>query len=160
MTVRFDAETIIRSAPGAVFAASLDIDAHLASMEASGETAIAGVTSGLIGLHETVTWRAKHFGRTWTMTTEITELDAPRRFVDEQLRGPFRFYRHEHLFVSHNGGTRMIDHIAFAAPFRLLGRFAEWLFLRAYIVRLISRRNSFLRDELERVPPSKPGVSG
>lgn len=150
MTVRFDAETLIKAPPSAVFAASLDIDAHLASMEASGETAIAGVTSGLIGLNETVTWRARHLGRTWTMTTEITELDAPHRFVDEQQRGSFRFYRHEHVFEPEGTGTRMLDHIDFAAPFLLLGRFAEWLFRRAYIVRLIARRNSFLRDELEK----------
>jgi len=90
MTVQFDLETFIKADPLAVFTASLDIDAHLASMEASGEEAVGGVTSGLIGLGEEVTWKARHFGVTWRMTSRITELDEPRRFVDEQVRGPFK----------------------------------------------------------------------
>ncbi len=42
-----------------LFDVSLDIDAHIASMSRSGETAVAGVTTGSIGLGETVTWRAR-----------------------------------------------------------------------------------------------------
>jgi len=72
MTVHFELETIIRVSPDKVFEASLDIDAHLASREASGEEAIGGVTSGTIGLGETVTWRARHFGLMWKMTSKIT----------------------------------------------------------------------------------------
>jgi hypothetical protein len=43
------------------FDVSRDIDVHVASTKQTGETAIAGKTSGLIGLSETVTWRAKYF---------------------------------------------------------------------------------------------------
>jgi len=150
MTVQFDLETVIGVSPAAAFDASLDIDAHLASMEASGEQAIGGVTSGTIGLGETVTWRAKHFGVTWKMTSKITALEAPNRFVDEQVKGPFKVFRHEHVFTPHERGTLMSDHIVFAAPLGPLGRLAELLILQKYLPKLILERNTFLRDELER----------
>jgi len=150
MTVRFDLETAIAVPPAVAFTASLDIDAHLASMTASGEEAVAGKTSGIIGLGETVTWKAKHFGIMWKMTSKITELDAPHSFVDEQLRGPFKMFRHEHLFEPHHGGTLMRDHIVFDAPLGPLGDIAERLVLRNYLPKLIGERNDYLRTELER----------
>lgn len=58
-----------------LFDVSLSIDAHIKSMAHSRERAIAGVTSGRIGLGETVTWRARHFGIWFTMTSKITALD-------------------------------------------------------------------------------------
>lgn len=61
MTVEFECRESIAAPVEVVFDLSLDIGAHLASMAESGEQAIGGVTSGLIGLGETVTWRAKHF---------------------------------------------------------------------------------------------------
>jgi len=149
MTVSFQLVTSIAASPARVFDASLDIDAHLASMESSGEQAVDGVTSGLIGLGETVTWRAKHFGIVWKMTSTISALDAPHRFVDEQLRGPFKRFRHEHLFESEGSGTKMVDNIEFEAPLGPLGRIAERLVLRSYLPKLIVERNDFLRTDLE-----------
>jgi len=150
MTVTFDLETRIAAPPAAVFDASLDIDAHLASMEESGEKAVAGVTSGLIGLGETVTWRAKHFGITWKMTSKITELERPLRFVDEQQRGPFTRFHHEHIFEPTAAGTLMRDHIEFDAPLGPLGDLVERLVLGKYLPKLIVERNRYLREELER----------
>jgi len=149
MTVTFDLETRIAAPPAAVFDASLDIDAHLASMEESGEKAVGGVTSGLIGLGETVTWRAKHFGITWKMTSKITELERPLRFVDEQLRGPFKRFHHEHVFEPTATGTLMRDHIEFDAPLGPLGDLVERLVLGTYLPKLIAERNTYLRGELE-----------
>jgi hypothetical protein len=86
MSVEFSIQTEIAASLDAVWAASLSIDAHLESMSSSGERVVAGVSSGQIGLGETVTWRARHFGVMWTMTSQITELRWPEWFVDEQLR--------------------------------------------------------------------------
>ena len=47
-----------------------------------------------------VTWQARHFGIRWEMTSYISEYERPYRFVEEQLRGPFRTWRYEHLFVA------------------------------------------------------------
>jgi ligand-binding SRPBCC domain-containing protein len=66
------------------------------------------------------------------MTSRIMAFDAPSRFVDEQARGPFARFRHEHLFPPQsNGSTMMIDQVAFDAPFGPIARragleFSNW----------------------------------
>lgn len=125
-----------------LFDLSLDIDAHVQSMADSHERAVAGVTTGRIGLGETVTWRARHFGVWFTMTSEISELDRPTRFVDQQVRGPFKAFVHEHRFESRPTGSRMTDHITVGSP--IFGRLAERLILVPYLRRLIAKRNAHL----------------
>ena len=129
-----------------LFDVSLSIDAHTGSMRASGETAVAGVTSGQIGLGETVTWRAKHFGLWFTMTSVISELDRPHRFVDEQVRGPFRRFHHVHTFRQEGDETVMTDAVTLASP--IFGRLAERLVLVPYLRRLLRQRNEFLVREV------------
>ncbi len=80
------------------FDLSRSIDLHLESMIASKERAVAGVTSGLIGAGQQVSWEAHHLGLRWRMTSEITAFDRPHRFVDQMVRGPFASFRHEHRF--------------------------------------------------------------
>lgn len=150
MTVRFEHETPIEAPVKLVFDLSLAIDAHVASMSASKERAIAGVTSGRIGLDETVTWRATHLRIPFTMTSRVTELESPHRFVDEQVRGPFRSFRHEHIFEARDGVTRMIDRIQFDAPLGPIGRLVEGLVLRSYMQKLIVLRSEYLKAEAER----------
>jgi ligand-binding SRPBCC domain-containing protein len=150
MTVAFAIQTIVLAAPDRVFAASLSIDDHLASMAASGEQVIGGVTTGQIGLGQSVTWRARHFGMKWTMTSQITELEEPDRFVDEQLRGPFKTFRHEHRFRAIADGTDMLDSITFQAPLGALGWIAERLLLSWYLPHLIRERNTYLKTSVER----------
>lgn len=123
----------------AMFDVSLDIDAHVASMSQSHERAIGGVTTGRIGLGQTVTWRARHFGIWFTLTSKITALDRPHRFVDEQAQGPFTTFIHEHRFEDTPHGCRMTDTITVASP--ILGVVAERLVLVPYLRRLIRQRN-------------------
>jgi len=145
VVVRFQCRTLLRSTPREAFDRSLDIDLHRASMARSRERAVDGVTSGVIGPGEQVTWRAWHFGVPFRMTSRITEFDAPRSFVDEQVRGPFRSFRHVHRFepTVDGRGTLMIDEVEFVAPFGPLGRMAE-VVLGPYLRRLIEMRNTHL----------------
>ena len=85
-------------------------------MRGSRESAVAGVTSGTLQRGDSVTWRARHFGVWFRLSVRITDLDRPRRFVDEQTAGPFRRFRHEHRFEARGGGTRMVDTITVASP--------------------------------------------
>jgi ligand-binding SRPBCC domain-containing protein len=150
MTVEFEVRTRIAAPREVVFDLSLDVDVHRASLAASNERAVGGVTGGLIGLGEDVTWRATHFGIRFTMTSRVSDLDRPRRFVDEQVRGPFARFAHEHVFERDGGGTVMIDRVSFDAPFGVFGRVVERLVLGPYLERLIETRGVFLKAEAEK----------
>jgi len=80
---RIEIVTEIGAPTEAVFDHSRDLDFHTNSMAHTRETAIAGRTSGLIGMGEEVTWRAKHFGVHHEHTSRITAYDRPRHFRDE-----------------------------------------------------------------------------
>ena len=142
--------TVIAAPIGDCFDLSLSVDAHAASMRPSGEQAISGVTSGVMKLGDSVTWRARHFGIVFRMTSAITEYQPPERFVDEQQRGPFRRWWHEHTFTTlANDQTQMIDVVQFQSPFRLLGNIADRMVLSNYMQDLLRQRNTWLKTTLE-----------
>lgn len=138
-------ETLIRAPAGLCFDLSRDIDAHVASTNGTHERAVAGVTSGLINLGESVTWEATHFFVRQRMTSKITAFERPRMFVDEMQRGPFKRWRHAHLFEEKNGATLMIDEVEYASPLGPLGRLADALFLERYMTGLLAGRNAYLK---------------
>ncbi|KQQ05521.1 MULTISPECIES: SRPBCC family protein [unclassified Rathayibacter] len=144
MTVSIECRTRSARPAAELFDRARDIDLHRASQAGARERAIGGVTSGLIGLGEHVTFRARHFGVPLTLTSAVTALDAPRSFVDEQTRGPFRRFRHEHRFEPDGAGSVMIDRVTFAAPFGVLGLLAERLVLARHLERLLVARGRFL----------------
>ena len=67
----------------------------------------------------------------------ISAWDPPHRFVDEQLRGPYRVWVHEHLFERTPGGTRVTDRIRYAA---LGGRIVDRLLVRPDLERIFNYR--------------------
>jgi ligand-binding SRPBCC domain-containing protein len=125
------------------------IDLHVESMQQTGEKAIAGQTTGLIGLGETVTWRAKHFGVWQTLSSKITEFEYPNYFVDEMVEGAFKSFRHEHRFYDIDGKTVMKDIFIFESPFGILGQAANFLFLNRYMTNLLAKRNEMIKRVAE-----------
>ncbi|AXT19970.1 cell division protein [Flavobacteriaceae bacterium AU392] len=142
-------KTLIDSDIKICFDLSRNIDLHKQSLQHSNEKAIAGKTSGLIELGESVTWKAKHFGITQKLTSKITEFNSPNFFVDEMVSGAFKSFRHEHIFKENNGKTIMIDKFYFEAPYGILGQLVNWLFLKKYITQLLKTRNKFLKGIAE-----------
>ncbi len=140
-----------------LFDLSLSIDEHVSSMEHSGERAIGGVIAGAIGLGESVTWRARHFGIWFTMSSRVTALERPARFVDEQVRGPFRVFHHEHSFSRDGESTVMIDTVTIGSP--MFGRVVEPMILVPYLRRLIRERNRHLLSALDALPGTDPQLS-
>jgi ligand-binding SRPBCC domain-containing protein len=61
-----------------------------------------------------IQYRLKLRGIPITWESEITAWEPPRRFVDEQMRGPYRLWKHQHTFVERDGGTDISDHIDYA----------------------------------------------
>lgn len=131
------------------FDLSRSIDLHMESTKQTGEQAIAGRTSGLIELGETVTWRARHFGIWQNLTSKITEFKYPDHFTDEMVSGAFKSFRHEHLFFAVNNQTVMKDIFMFESPYGWLGRLANLLFLGRYMERLLIERNRVIKNAAE-----------
>ena len=132
-----------------VFDLARDLDLHAASMAHTGERAVAGRMTGRVEVGDTVTWRARHFGRWWSLTSRITEVEAPVRFEDVQERGPFAWFRHEHRFEARDGATRMYDRWEHRSPVGPLGRVADTLVLGRYMRSLLLTRNTALKRAAE-----------
>jgi ligand-binding SRPBCC domain-containing protein len=145
----FRLETVIAAPADDCFLLALSVDAHTESMSSAGERAIGGTTSGVMGPGDMVTWHARHFGIVFRMTSAITEYEYPGRFVDEQRRGPFRRWWHEHTFAAVDGGTRMVDLVKFASPLGPAGAIADRLVLDHYMPRLLRQRNAWLKSALD-----------
>ena len=137
---------VARAPREVLFDLSRDLDFHTRSLEHTGERIVGGRSGGLIDLGEEVEWEARHFGLRLRLRSRISEMDRPRTFVDEQVRGPFSWFVHRHTFVAEDDGTRMIDDWEHAAP---LG-FATDLVLRGYMERLLTTRNAAIVPEAER----------
>lgn len=146
---RIELHTEINADRNIVFDLSRSIDLHKISTEKTNEEAIAGKTSGLIGMNESVTWRAKHFGIYQKLTSKITEYDRPKYFADEMVKGTFAQFKHEHHFTEANGGTLMIDYFDYKSPFGILGKLADKLFLKKYLTELLTERNRIVKEFAE-----------
>lgn len=144
-------DTYIQASREVVFDLSRDIDLHQISTIHTNEKAIAGKTSGLIGLGETVTWQARHFGLTQKLSTKITAFQSPEYFVDEMLSGAFHSFKHEHLFLVRGEGTLMRDVFDYVSPLGILGRLADRLFLESYMKKLLSIRNLTIKEHAEKL---------
>lgn len=136
----FELATRIDAPPETVFDLARSVDAHEQSMADTGERAVAGKTTGLLGAGDRVTWRARHFGVPLTLTAEITEYDRPRFFRDEQVDGPFAAWVHDHRFDPDGDATVMTDSVRFASPLGPLGRLVDAIVLEDYLERLIRER--------------------
>jgi ligand-binding SRPBCC domain-containing protein len=142
-------KTEIKARKEIVFDLSRSIDLHKISTEHTNEEAVDGKTSGLIGDGEWVTWRAKHFGLYQKLTSKITEYKRSDSFTDEMVKGAFKCFRHEHHFKEMEDGTLMTDYFNYESPFGFLGKFADILFLKAYMIRLLEKRNLTIKEFAE-----------
>jgi hypothetical protein len=132
------------------FDLSRSIEVHLLGTERTGEQAVGGVTTGLMGPNDFVRWRAQHLGVRQYLTSKITAFDFPHYFQDTMIEGAFKFMQHDHLFQAiSESETEMSDKFTFAAPLPVLGIIAEHLFLKRYMNRFLSHRNEIVKQVAE-----------
>ena len=143
-------KTPVAAPPSLCFDLARDVELHQRSTAASRERAVGGVTSGLIGLGEEVTWAGSFLGVPQRMTSKIVALEAPRAFTDEMRRGPFKRWRHTHRFEPAAGGTLMRDHVEFASPLGPLGAAFDAVFLKGFMTRVLLAHNSYIKEAAER----------
>jgi ligand-binding SRPBCC domain-containing protein len=146
---RIELHTEIMATRNIVFDLARSIDLHKISTKHTSEEAIAGKTAGLIGINETVTWKAQHFGIYQNLTSKITAYKFSEYFVDEMVDGAFKSFRHEHWFSDLPDGTLMIDFFEYKSPYGMLGCLIDWLFLKRYLTNLLTIRNTTIKEFAE-----------
>lgn len=120
---------------------------HASSMSKYGEV-VRGERKPFLELGDEVELQARHFGVKWRLKSRIVEYERPTIFVDEQIVGPFKYFRHEHHYIPSEFGTLATDHISFVSPLGLLGRPVSRYFLKPYLAKIISERNIYLLNRV------------
>ena len=88
-----------------------------------------------------IDYRLSLFGVPFHWRTEITEYVRAERFVDRQLRGPYRVWEHTHLFEDIGGhSTQMSDRVRYEVGFGPLGPLASSLFVHRTVKRIFDYR--------------------
>ena len=147
---RIELETIINSSNiEIVFDLSRSIDLHKISTEKTKEEAIYGITSGLISLNESVTWKARHLGFYQELTSKITDFKYPIFFADEMTKGVFKKFRHEHHFTENNGVIVLTDIFDYQSPFGFFGKLIDVVFLKNYMKKFLKERNKVIKNYAE-----------
>lgn len=144
-----DLTTQIRAPIERCFDLSRSVDLHVQSTSSSGERAIAGVTQGLLGPGDEVTWRARHFGIWQNLTSRMTVFDRPRHFRDSMVSGAFSRFDHDHYFTAAGEYTEMRDVFDFTSPLGPLGRIADAVVLTRYLTRFLAERNRVIKQVAE-----------
>lgn len=142
--------TKIKASKQIVFDLSRNIDLHQLSMTDSKEKAIYGITSGLVNLNDTVTFKGKHFGVYLTHQSRITKMKLYDSSTDEMIKGCFKSFIHHHEFEEDQGFTTMTDKIFYEVPIGIVGKIFDYLILKRYMQNLIEKRNNILKQQLEK----------
>ena len=79
--------------------------------------------------------------------TVIEKWNPPLEFIDVQLNGPYRVWRHTHRFVEIDGGTSIEDLVQYELPFGLLGRLVQ----RLQVARDVDEIFDYRAREIQRI---------
>jgi ligand-binding SRPBCC domain-containing protein len=92
-----------------------------------------------------VTYRVRPlFGVPVTWVTEITSVEAPHRFVDEQRVGPYGFWHHQHRLRPVEGGVEVEDLVHYALPLGPVGVVVDRLLVAPRLRQIFAFRRRVL----------------
>jgi ligand-binding SRPBCC domain-containing protein len=143
-------ETLIDAPPHACFDAARDLRLHTCTTRHTRERVIAGPTSGLMSLGDSVTFEAVHFGIRQRLSARIVEFDPPRGFIDEMTQGAFASMRHIHEFEKRGQSTLMRDTLQWITPVGVVGVLFDAAVLKRHMRRFLHRRNRELKRIVEK----------
>ncbi len=84
--------------------------------------------------------------------TEIELWNPPYEFVDRQIKGPYKLWRHTHTFSTVRGGTSMVDKVEYTLPFGVLGRLVHSLQVRRDLAGIFDYREQRIRERFQHGP--------
>lgn len=156
--------TKIKAPQERVFDLARSVDLYLAKDgESQKESTLAGRTTGLRTVGESVTWKVGRLGNRQTMTTEITEMEEPKLFLEVMSQGEFKSFAHRRSFELDASGdtTTMLDEITYTLGFGILGKAVANLLLTAYLRESVRKHNNELKaiaesDNWQKYLPDAP----
>jgi ligand-binding SRPBCC domain-containing protein len=96
---------------------------------------------------QVITYRIRPvLGIPLSWVTEITHVKEGKYFVDEQRRGPYGMWHHQHHFEEINGGVKMTDIVHYEMPFGILGTFARALFVKRQLEGIFEYRKKKVNE--------------
>lgn len=104
-----------------------------------------------------ISYRLRLRGLPVRWESEITSWDPPHRFVDEQRRGPYRSWHHEHLFREVPGGTEVVDRVRYSV---LGGRVVDRFLVAPDLRRIFDFRQAAMHDIFGGPEVSAEGSAG
>jgi ligand-binding SRPBCC domain-containing protein len=138
--------TVIYAPVERVFDLARNISLQKQAMTKHDGTVLAGKTSGQFEINDTITWQARHLGKTRQLRMRISAMDIPAYFKDEMISGDFTSLQHEHYFKSMDNGSIMIDKLTFSCPYGRLGIWADKYYLHKYMKKLMLHRNATIKS--------------
>lgn len=126
-----------------------DLETHTRTVAHTKERLVGDKKTGLAEFGDVLVFEAVHFGIRQRLSSEITEMVRPTLFADVALSGAFQSLYHRHEFTESGGRTLMRDRLEWRSPLGILGRLADALFLRRYMLRFLVIRNRNLKAILE-----------
>ena len=100
-----------------------------------------------------IDYRLRLYGIPLHWQSEISVWQPPHRFVDRQIRRPYRVWIHEHTFAEHRGGTLVGDTVEYAAPGGIL---VHKLFIARDLRKIFAYRHAPLRQRFGGSDPEDP----
>ena len=76
--------------------------------------------------------------------TEITHIKDKKYFVDEQRKGPYKMWHHEHILIETDNGIIMKDIISYIPPFGVLGKILNVFFIKRQVEGIFKYRTEVL----------------
>ena len=93
-----------------------------------------------------IDYSIKFLGFRMTWRTEIKVWQPPDRYVDRQIKGPYRVWEHTHLFEEKGGDTQMEDVIRYAVPGFVLSPLIHFLFVRPQLDKIFTFREKSILE--------------
>jgi len=146
--MRFTLRNVIRTTPEALFAFHELPDAFLRLLPPGEKIRVVQLAPNLhAGSRTIVEIRVAFF---WvTFESLHTAYDPAHSFEDQQVRGPFRSWRHRHVIEPHSDGAVLIDDLEYTPPFGLLGRLIDPVVIKPRLRRVFGFRHRVTRDYCE-----------
>lgn len=86
-------------------------------------------------------------GLPMSWVTEITQVNEPYLFIDEQRFGPYKFWHHQHFFREVEGGIEAEDIVHYKMPFGPIGTLVHAVYVKRQLQQIFEFRKAFLEEK-------------